>query len=35
MDKELIDKAIHRFQIITESLEDKVQQVAEGVVNLN
>jgi len=26
---------IHRFQIITENLEDKIKQVAEGVTNLN
>jgi hypothetical protein len=26
---------LHRFQIIAENLEDKIRQVAEGVVNLN
>ena len=29
------EEVIHRFQIITENLEDKVKQVAEGVRNLN
>jgi len=29
------EEVIHRFQIITENLEDKVKQIAEGVINLN
>jgi len=29
------EEVIHRFQVITESLEDKIKQVAEGVINLN
>jgi len=36
---EKIDKkageVLHRFQIIAENLDDKIRQVAEGVVNLN
>jgi hypothetical protein len=36
---EKIDKkmgeVIHRFQIITEDLEGKIKQAAEGVINLN
>jgi hypothetical protein len=29
------EEVIHRFQIVTEHLEDKIKQVAEGVINLN
>ena len=29
------EEVIHRFQIITENLEDKIKQVAEGIINLN
>ena len=29
------EEVIHRFQVITESMEDKIKQVAEGVVTLN
>lgn len=29
------EEAVHRFQIITEKLEDKILQIAEGVTNLN
>ena len=29
------EEVIHRFQIITEDLEEKIKQVAEGVINLN
>ena len=32
---ETTEGAVHRFQIITEKLEDKIQQIAEGVTNLN
>ncbi len=36
---ERIDKAtegaVHRFQIITEKLDDKIQQIAEGVITLD
>jgi hypothetical protein len=34
IDKKM-EEAIHRFQIITEDLEEKIKQVAEGVINLN
>jgi phage shock protein A len=30
-----IEGAVHRFQIITEKVEDRIQQIAEGVTNLN
>lgn len=30
-----VDERIDRFQIITEKLDDKVQQVAEGVITLD
>jgi len=29
------EEVIHRFQIITEDLEEKIKQIAEGVINLN
>jgi polyhydroxyalkanoate synthesis regulator phasin len=34
IDKKM-EEVIHQFQIITENLEEKVKQVAEGVINLN